>query len=288
MRYRFLKPDDLPAVHATFAKAFADYFVEFTLSADQFQNHLSDNGVRLELSVGAFDGAEMVGLLLNGVDSWQGQLAAYDAGTGVIPSHRGRGIAGQMLRYAIPTLRAKGVGQCLLEVIRENEAAIRAYRKLGFTETRALECVSLPANRVLPQAAHSSLRIRPIAQPDWTYLQTFWDWQPAWQNSVASIGRMRRQKMVLGAFDGHACLGYGVILPESGRISQLAVAKSQRGQGIATQLLHAFREQAGPGSSLSMINIEGTASDTLAFFAARGFERTISQFEMALDVVRSA
>ena len=289
MHYRFLAPKDFASLHTTFANAFADYFVEFSLSTDQFRNHLRDNGVQLALSVGAFDDDEMVGLLLNGIDDWQGHLTAYDAGTGVVPSHRGRGIAGDMLRFAIPTLQAQGVRGCLLEVIQENEAAIRVYRKLGFTETRPLTCVTLLADRPLPQPLPSAwLGIRPIRQPDWTYLQTFWDWQPAWQNSIASIGRMRRQNVILGAFEGDTCVGYGVILPQSGRISQLAVAQSHRGRGIATQLLHAFREEAGPDVPLSMINIDGSAKETLAFFVARGFAQTISQYEMVLDIQPTA
>ena len=292
--YRFLTEDDLSAMHSTFATAFADYYVDMSLTQDQFVAHLTDTGVQYNCSVGAFAETTMVGLLLNGVGDWQGTLTAYDAGTGVIPGYRGQGIAGTMLRFAAPQLREQGINHYLLEVIQANEPAIRAYHKLGFVETRTLQCISRQAgssdlylsteSMQTKQTGQPSLEIRPITQPDWALLQSFWDWQPAWQNSLESIRRMSVRPEIIGVLAGETCLGYAVYWPNLGRIAQLAVAKSHRRRGVGSLLIQAIQERTTPDKALSMINIEGEAQETLAFFATQGFQETVSQYEMCLTL----
>jgi ribosomal protein S18 acetylase RimI-like enzyme len=283
MHYRFLTEADTTSMYTTFMEAFADYFVPMQMSEEQFLAHLKHEGVKFELSVGAFEGGEMVGLLLHGLDRWQGTLTVYNAGTGVLPAQRGKGVAGAMFKYALPTLKASGVRQCLLEVIQANEAARKVYRRLGFAETRPLECVALSQGQaVLKANKEADIPIKPIRNPDWAHLQTFWDWYPAWQNSISTVRRSWDQLQVLGAFVGQACVGYGIIAPASGRIFQLAVDQAYRRKGIGSRLLGAFQERPGPAKPLSMINIDGSAERTLAFFHAHGFEKTVAQHEMAL------
>lgn len=52
--------------------------------------------------------------------------------TGIIPTQRGKGIAKGMFEFALPGLKEQGVNKFLPEVLRPNEAAIKAYRKTGF------------------------------------------------------------------------------------------------------------------------------------------------------------
>jgi ribosomal protein S18 acetylase RimI-like enzyme len=282
MNYRFLTEADLPQMYATFLEAFADYFVQMAMSEAQFVEHTTNNGVRYDCSVGAFDGDKMVGILLNGIDLWQAVLTAYDAGTGVIPAYRGQGVAGAMLEFALPTLREREVKQCLLEVIRENEAAIKVYRRLGFVETRPLECIRLAPEVELPHKWPDGLEIEIHTAPDWEEFKYFWDWYPAWQNSIESIERQSQNFMTLVAVIDDESVGYIVLNPGSGGLAQLAVDHTARGQGIATSLLRACRKVVGPEQALSMINIDGNAAETLAFFKQRGFEPTVGQYEMVL------
>lgn len=235
----------------------------------------------------------MVGLLLNGVDTWGGQLTAYDAGTGVVPAHRGRGMARAMFRFAVPKLREAGVRRCLLEVIKENEPAIRAYRELGFAPTRELQCLKRPADSPFragaagdaPPARASerpSLRIEDVREPVWDLWSSFWDWQPSWQNSPGSIARLSGRWTTLGAFHEGHCVGYVVFVPSTGRIMQIAVAADWRRRGVGARLLRSVRAQVAADRDLSIINVDETAQETLAFLRAGGFVPTIGQYEMAL------
>ncbi len=206
MTYCFLAPDDRSRMHATFTRAFADYYVDAQLSADDFAEHLRQNAVRFELSVGAFEGDRMVALLLHGIDEWEGRLTAYDAGTGVIPGHQGKGTAGAMFEFALPGLREAGVERCLLKVIDQNEAAIMAYRRLGFEPTRDFLCFRRNAADVV---AATEAQIADVAHPDWNRWRRRWDWHPSWQNSIGSIRRGGRCTRFLEA----RCCGQCAIRP---------------------------------------------------------------------------
>jgi ribosomal protein S18 acetylase RimI-like enzyme len=290
MNYRFLTPADLPQMRTTFNQAFADYFVESQLSEEQLANHLGTTAVRLELSVGAFSDGEMVGLLLNGVDVWGGLLTAYDAGTGIVPAHRGRGVSGEMFRFAVPKLKESGVQRCLLEVIKENEPAIKTYRELGFATTRELQCFKRPADP-FPGAGISSagsgsgrlaLRIEEVRDPAWSLWSSFWDWQPSWQNSPGSVARLAGRATVLGASHKGACVGYVAFVPAGGRIMQIAVAPDLRRRGVGARLLRSVRAQVAADRDLTTINVDASAGGTLAFLRANGFVPTIGQYEMTL------
>lgn len=305
MNYRFLSAADLPRVRVTFNQAFADYFVDLQLSEEQLANHLGGSAVRLDLSVGAFAGDAMVGLLLNGIDVWDGMLTAYDAGTGVVPAHRGHGVAGEMFRFAVPRLKESGVKRCVLEVIRQNEPAIKAYRELGFTPTRELLCFKRPAAFVgrrselgkpqptpgqpesgpggpgpVPAGGGLPLHVEEVGDPAWDLWSTFWDWQPSWQNSPGSIARLAWRCTILGAFHEGRCIGYVGFVPGAGRVMQIAVAADWRRQGVGARLLRSVRAQVADDHDLSIINVDASAEGTLAFLRANGFEPTIGQHEM--------
>lgn len=63
--------------------------------------------------------------------------------TGVVPSHRGQRLAARLFGASLPVLRELGVRRFVLEVIRSNEAAVRAYERQGFVRRRRSSCFEL-------------------------------------------------------------------------------------------------------------------------------------------------
>jgi len=57
---------------------------------------------------------------------------------GVLPSHRGLGLGGALLRKALPGFREAGASRVFLEVTAENRSAVRLYRGLGFHRVKTL------------------------------------------------------------------------------------------------------------------------------------------------------
>jgi ribosomal protein S18 acetylase RimI-like enzyme len=257
---RTLHHDDFDAVFTAFREAFSDYVVPLSLTREQLQEMLTRRGWAPHLSAGVFDGARMVAFTLNGFED----RSAYDSGTGVVPSHRHRGLGREMIGFVLPLLRDAGAERYVLEVIDSNAPAIAIYRAAGFQETRKLQSWIYDADA--PSA-------EPIARG--AMHPEYCDVAPSWQNSTASIRRARDRFEVIGNDDG-----YAVVFPSNGDLPQLAVRPEARRRGLGTRLL---REAAAiAGKPLRILNIDDRASDIAAFLEAAGARRIVRQLEMEL------
>lgn len=108
-QFRFLSTDDLGDIYSAFVEAYADYAVDMTYNTEiGFANRAVKNGVDYGSSVGVYEHDRMVGFTLVGRDTWNGVECAFDAMTGIVKPHRGRGMAGKMFDYVIPKLKAAG------------------------------------------------------------------------------------------------------------------------------------------------------------------------------------
>src|SRR5829696_9175341 len=175
---KFLDAESFPLIHRKFVEGFSDYLVPFKLSEQQFRNHIVVNAVDLNRSIGCFDEGELVGLSLNGFGRWDDVPTIYDAGTGVIPTHRRQGISESMFRTMFPLLKEGGHQQCLLEVISQNLPALRLYEKLGFERTRSLYLMRATALKSdKPQVI--GIEFRDIDSPEMSHLSSFGEGRPS-------------------------------------------------------------------------------------------------------------
>jgi ribosomal protein S18 acetylase RimI-like enzyme len=138
--YRLLTTADFEALYRCFLEAFSDYQVDMQMSVEQFQQRMVHDRVELESSVGAFEDERMIGFYMNGRGVWDGEQTAYDAGTGVVPDRRRRGIAAELFDFMVPQLKKRGITQYLLEVLTSNERAVALYRKIGLKRLDASLC----------------------------------------------------------------------------------------------------------------------------------------------------
>lgn len=125
-----------------FLLAFANYYVKMPSDPEYYRNRWKAAKVNYELSYGMFSGGRLVGFIIHAVDTRFGIKTAFNTGTGVIPEFRGRGVTKSIYEKALKDLRNKGIEKCALEVIQENEKAIRAYEGVGFETCRAYHCFS--------------------------------------------------------------------------------------------------------------------------------------------------
>lgn len=116
---------------------YADYFVPMTRDADQLRSHLETGSVDASLSRLWFAGEEPVGLSLLGVRGERGWVGGF----GVIPSHRGAGLATRMIRDQLDVAAAAGLARVGLEVLADNPAR-HLYERAGFTTTRLLHVLT--------------------------------------------------------------------------------------------------------------------------------------------------
>ena len=98
VQYKSLENTSYEQLAECFRLAFSDYYFPMQLSPQQLQAHLEQSGVDLGLSYGAFADETIVGFIFNASSLYNGQKAAFDVGTAVVPQHRGKGIFHQMFQ----------------------------------------------------------------------------------------------------------------------------------------------------------------------------------------------
>lgn len=274
MELRRLTNKDRAELLVTLNGAFADYIVPFQLEAEQLHFKISSENILPEYSVGAFDEGKMVAFMLHGLRNRAGKKMVYNAGTGTLPAFRGKGLVGKMYDYLLPFLKNQEISQVVLEVIENNQRAIHAYEKAGFSILRKLLCFGgvLQAN-----AAPGIYTVLSLDKLDWDILQSFWDIEPAWQNAVATMENILPG--ALGAFAGDELVGYVLFNPDRKRLYQLAVAPRHRRKGVATQLLCQMR-QALPQEKIQCNNVDEAATGLKIFLEKQGLINEINQFEM--------
>ena len=277
---RFLNEDHFDLVLEKFLEAFSDYPHRFDFDAVRFRNHINLNAVDLDRSVGCFANGEMVGFTLNGFGDWNGLPTVYDAGTGVVPKMRRRGVSKAMFDFMLPEFKAAGARQLLLEVIVGNEPAVKLYKKLGFTVNRDLLLLEAPPDQKIMARLNPDIDVRPVPAADLDHLTGGWDGNPSWQNSNAAVKRSEPNKTILGAFLAGRFLGYIVFSTGLGRIAQLYVDQRYRKQGVGTRLLAEMRAEMKPGSPMQVLNIDKTLAWAVRFFKDLGFREVLAQHEM--------
>lgn len=283
--YRFLTDTDDDALYFAFHSAFSDYAVDMKMSREQFAYRLLRDGIDLTNSVGAFQENQLIGFCLSGVGTWQGRPTVYDAGTGVVPKYRRQGAGKEMFNFMLPRLREAGFSQYLLEVITSNEPAVSLYRNLGFEDTRRLKVFRTPSpvrNLITCKAD-----VREVAAPDWNVYQTFWDFHPSWQNSIAAAERTADENVVLETFADGRCVGYGIVSRNSGNLFQLAVDKSHRRKRFGSLLLTELQRRVLTGEPLKVNNIDEASSETLSFYELSGFRVVLEQYELTMSLIES-
>ncbi|MFC2077203.1 GNAT family N-acetyltransferase [Candidatus Bipolaricaulota bacterium] len=278
-----IAPVDPKQLHEAFLEAFADYAMDASgTTEERLLLRMRKNAVDYEISPGLYDGDRLVGFTLIGIDEWGGRLTAYDAGTGIVPEFRKQGWARKMFDHALPKLRERGVQQFALEVLQENEPAIKAYRKSGFEIERELRCFAAKTERLAGIKPTSGFEIRPIDRATFSDLQPSADWLPSFENRFTAMDAIESNVQLFGAFDDEACIGGLAHSPPLNWLLSLVVDRESRRRGVGTALIRHLASQLPVSvTRLSALNVDGQDAGTQAFLEVVGFEHLIDQYEMA-------
>ncbi|MCJ7933387.1 MAG: GNAT family N-acetyltransferase [Chryseobacterium sp.] len=275
MEFKNLAHSSIEDILFTFNLSFSDYIVPFHLTKEQLVSKINFERIDLNLSAGAFEGGQLVGFILIAEKEENGQRMLYNAGTGVIPESRGKGLVRKMYDFVLGKERKTDI--LILEVIEGNEPAIRAYENLGFTVVRKLLCFH---GNINPAQGNPDVVIQELEEFQWETFRSFWDIEPSWQGSVFILDQMQKDCTVLGAYEKGKLVGYTVYNPALRKIYQIAVDKNYRQQGIGTMLLGAIGARNN-GQPVSFNNVDN-ASEAASIFLEKkiGLKNWVSQFEM--------
>jgi ribosomal protein S18 acetylase RimI-like enzyme len=112
--------------------------------------------VRMEDRAGRLVGLAMLGL--RGERGWCG-------GLGLVPEARGQGLGNRLVEALVGRARLCGARSMQLEVLAQNEPALRSYRNCGFRESRELTSFWGDASLVLDTSAEEECKgpARPVS-----------------------------------------------------------------------------------------------------------------------------
>ena len=142
---------------ALFNASYEGYFVPIQVDAAALDRMVQAWDIDLAKSRVAVEDGTPVGVALLALRDYR----RWIGGMGVVAGARRRGFG----RALMETVLAEASPQVTLEVIDENEPAIRLYEQLGFRRRRMLEVWSLAAGVPPPKALRES-EPRPLGQAD--------------------------------------------------------------------------------------------------------------------------
>lgn len=250
--------------------AFADYELPLHLDEKALAGYLTASGVDLSLSFGAFSGGALVGFLLNSCGLYQGQRVVFDAGTGVIPAHRGCGVFTGLYSFGEQILRQKGIGSYYLEVLQKNDRAIAAYQKQGFTVTREYIVLHAEGKRGTEPAG---VRYTPYGEFDFGRAAGCRRTEPCYEHSDDLLARHPELYQVASAGAGEID-AFCVFARSNGQLIQLGCRTREDLKPVLKALLARY-------GSLTAKNIDAREGAILALLRSLGFREITRQYEMA-------
>jgi len=120
---------------SVFNQAFSDYLIEVYFTQDSLREYVRRHGLDLDASLVVGSDGFMVGLLLCGSDG----STTWNAGMGVHPNWRRRGLGTELLDEWLVASRNAGLSRALLEVIKQNLVATNMYLSRDLREVRVYQ-----------------------------------------------------------------------------------------------------------------------------------------------------
>jgi ribosomal protein S18 acetylase RimI-like enzyme len=175
-------------------EGFLGYFVDMTLTLDDYLARLQREGLSPECSLMAFVADRPAGFLLSGLRMNGDEKVAWNGGTGVVPEFRHTGVGKTLLSATLNLYRELDVEVASLEAISENHNAISLYQKFGYEVVDRL--VSLKHHGQLQRqtstaATGGSYSVKPIsvaAVSELAFYPRMVPWQAQWQSMAITNG----------------------------------------------------------------------------------------------------
>lgn len=271
-QYRTLENTSYEQLAECFCQAFSDYAFPMELSPKQLRGVLEQSGVDLTLSYGAFIEDKMVGFIFNSTSLYNGQKAVFDAGTAVVPEHRGKGVFHQMFQIMERQLTQAQFETYYLEVLQQNKRAIQLYQKHGFAVDR--EYVVLRSGDESAQNVLFQGEEREFSQFDFSAVSNCMAVKPCFEHSTQVLQKNSHLYGVRYTRKGDKISAFCVYTKANGAILQLGYEDLSDLKLVLQSLLSTF-------SNISVKNVDTSYSQVLELFYSLHFEEVTRQYEMS-------
>lgn len=267
-------------IHQAFLYGYSDYAIPMNIPVGQFfERFFGQEGNTLENSFIAFDNDEPVGLVLGGVRTYDGYKNLRCGTLCVKPEYRGLGVSQELFRLFVDNGIMQQCERLSLEVLSDNNRAIRFYEKQGYKKYNKLFYFTkaLGENRIKTNTINRKINIKEVdlsvaAEVRKSILTTHINWQ----NEV---------KYFMKDHTAHCFVAYiekwivgTLVITNSGKIYFIYIDEGERQKAIASSLLsHSINQLDLQKLKISMPdNI-----DIADFLIKIGFKKDlVEQYEM--------
>lgn len=266
----------LPDLVNLLNRGFEEYFIPIHFSQDMFSNMLRKDGIDLADSRVLVVDDQACGIAL--IARRRGLRASRVAAMGIAKETRGKGAGSWLMKQLTADASERGDREMALEVIEQNEPAVKLYRKYGFEPIRRLVGY-IHTGRGTANIESSELYRFDLGEMGGLISQYGLADLP-WQLSAESVTQISPPP--------HAyCRGPAYIVisnPEAEHVViwSLLVEPEARGNGLGTRMLqHAMAYHEGKTWHVPAIVPEELGK----VFERAGFEKEkLSQWQMKLDL----
>ena len=265
----------LPDLVELLNRGFENYFVPIELNVSSFLAMLRKDGIDLTASPVLLIGERPAGIALIARRGWTSRLAAM----GISQEMRGVGAGSWLMEKLIHEARQRGDCEMVLEVIEQNDPAVRLYQKYGFQAVRRL--IGLTRRGKDAEEEHlDNLHEMDLREMGRMISQYGLPDLP-WQLSAESIAQMNPPARASCKDQAYAAISN----PDAEHIViwSLLVEPSARGKNLGMEMLKSLiATHAGKTWHIPAIFPEGLGK----VFERAGFEREeLSQWQMRLVLV---
>src|SRR5512145_979069 len=219
----------LPDLVKFLNQGFENYFVPIQFNIDTFLSMLRKDGTDLTVSRVLLLDDQPCGIALIARRGWVSRLAAM----GIAKETRGKGAGSWFMEQLINEARQRGEREMVLEVIEQNEAAVRLYQRSGFQAVRRL-IGFICKSRNAPDGEKSALHEIDLREMGQLISQHGLADLP-WQLSGESIAQMNPPARAYRKGQAYSVVSNPGL--EHVVIWSLLVEPEARGQGLGTQML---------------------------------------------------
>lgn len=248
-----------------FNLSFSDYEQSICFTPNSLNYYLTASAVDLSLSFGAFQDDQLVAFILNAKGVYQNQNVVFDAGTGVIPAHRGKKVFSALFAYTSQQLQNRNITGYYLEVLQSNHHAVAIYSIKGFTVQREYSVLTAsgpkhdrnPQVTVMPFQAFEAFATR-------------FSVEPSFEHTAYTINQ-NPQLYEVCCLDNRA---YCIYAKKNGEIIQMHYNELDALKEVMAALTHKY-------PSAMAKNVDFNSFEVIQMLKEIGFVEILKQYEMA-------
>lgn len=272
MTYIFNNLENIPlnTIATCLNLAFSDYLVPLNLTDEQWQSVFKNNMVDLKNSFGAFYEGMMVGVIINSCNIYNGYKAVFDVATGVIPAYRKKGVFTNMFAYALENLKQKDIERYYLEVLQDNDKAIKAYKKHGFVIAREMLLIRSAVSSV---AFNANLMISNLNDLEPKKLEKCIKVKPSYEHCLDILKNNIDDYAIAYMHDHDEIKAFCIYDIKNGRIMQMGYADIDKLKNIIGYLSAKYQ-------NITIKNVDSSYQEIIKMLQDLGFETIVKQYEM--------